>query len=72
MFAVRINAIFLMKNPCILVVINGVELMLDKFDKKISNRYKLIDYRETDYQKEIIYFSSTYFAQISIPVMMGM
>ena len=55
-----------------LVVINAVELMLDTFDQRISNRYKLIDYRETDFQKTIIHFSSAYFVQISIPVFLGM
>ena len=53
------------------MVIQGVELMLDRFDQDISNRYKLIDYRETDFQKTIIHFSSAYFIQISIPVMSG-
>ena len=53
------------------VVINAVELMLDSFDQKISDRYKLIDYRETDFQKTIVFFASAYFVQFTLPVFLG-
>jgi hypothetical protein len=53
------------------VVITAVELMLDAFDRKISDRYKMIDYREDDNQKTIIHFSSDYFTTVSIPIMLG-
>ena len=49
----------------------AVETMLEEADRKLSNRYKLIDYREDDHQKTIIFFSSTFFAEVSIPVMLG-
>ena len=52
-------------------MINAVELMLDSFDQKISDRYKLIDYRETDFQKTIVFFASAYFVQFTIPVFLG-
>lgn len=45
--------------------------MLDRFDRRISDRYKLIDYKEEDDQKEIIYFSNEFFAEISVPIMSG-
>ena len=53
------------------MVINAVELMLDTFDQKISDRYKLIDYRETDFQKTIVFFASAYFVQFTLPVFLG-
>ena len=52
-------------------MINAVELMLDSFDRRISDRYKLIDYREDDYQKEIVYFSNRFFFEFTIPVAVG-
>ena len=56
----------------ILVVIAAAELMLQRFDRKISDRYKLIGYKEDDFQKEIIYFSSSYFTNVTIPVLLAL
>ena len=50
------------------VVILAVEQMLGNFDQQISDRYKLIDYKEDDDEKQIIYFSSLYFAEVTLPV----
>ena len=50
------------------VVILAVEQMLGNFDQKISDRYKLIEYIRDDDEKEIIYFSSQYFAEVTLPV----
>ncbi len=54
-----------------LVVITAVELRLDAADRRISDRYKMIDYREEDHEKEIVHFSSDYFTTISVPTMVG-
>ena len=48
------------------MVILGVEAMLDRYDRRISDRYKLIDYREEDNQKQIVHLSN-YFVEVSIP-----
>jgi len=52
------------------VVILGVELMLDRYDRRISDRYKLIDYRETDNEKQIAGLTN-HFVSVSVPVMCG-
>ena len=52
-------------------MITAVELMLERFDRRISDRYKLIDYKEDDFQKEIVYFSSSYFAGTTVPIVLG-
>ena len=36
------------------MVIRAAELMLDRFDRRISDRYKMIDYREEDNLKRVI------------------
>merc|ERR1719400_2077414 len=54
------------------MVIAAAELMLQRFDRKISDRYKLIGYKEDDFQKEIIYFSSSYFTNVTIPVLLAL
>ena len=53
------------------MVVSAVELFLDKFDRRISDRYKLIGYKEDDFQKEIVYFSSDYFAHVTIPIVLS-
>ena len=42
------------------MVIRAVEMLLDKYDRKISDRYKMIDYQEQDNQKEIIQLSNKF------------
>ena len=54
------------------MVIAAAELMLQRFDRKISDRYKLIGYKEDDFQKEIVYFSSSYFTNVTIPVLVAL
>ena len=44
--------------------------MLDNYDRSISDRYKLIDYRESDYEAEVAGLTD-YFITVSIPVMCG-
>lgn len=53
------------------MLILAVEVMLDRFDQRISDRYKLIEFREEDNQAQII-LQANYFIQITIPVMLGM
>ena len=36
------------------MVIRAAELMLDRFDRRISDRYKMIDYREEDNLKQVV------------------
>ena len=52
------------------MVISAAELMLDRFDRRISDRYKLIDYREEDNQKNIVHLSN-YFLEVTLPVICG-
>ena len=65
-------SIYLIFFKIILVVIAAAELMLQSFDRKISDRYKLIGYKEDDFQKEIVYFSSSYFTNVTIPVLIAL
>ena len=44
--------------------------MLDRYDRKISDRYKMIDYQDQDNQKEIIVLSN-YFLNTTVPTIMG-
>lgn len=52
------------------VVITGVELMLDRFDQRISDRYKLIDFQEED-NKKLIESSTNWFLSMTVPVVCG-
>ena len=52
------------------MVILGVELMLDRYDRRISDRYKLIDFREEDAQKEVVSLAD-YFIEVTVPTMCG-
>ena len=54
----------------LIVVIRAVETMLDRYDRRISDRYKMIDYQEQDNQKEIIVLSN-YFLNTTVPTIMG-
>ena len=54
----------------LIVVIRAVEAMLDRYDRKISDRYKMIDYQEQDNQKEIIVLSN-YFLNTTVPTILG-
>merc|ERR1719510_1429042 len=53
------------------IVVGAVEKMLDRYDRRISDRYKMIEYQEQDNQKEIIVLSN-YFLNTTIPTMMGL
>ncbi len=53
-----------------LVIVLAVELMLDAYDRAISDRYKLIDYREADSSAEVAGLSDFFFS-VSIPCMLG-
>ena len=44
--------------------------MLDKYDRRISDRYKLIDFRAEDFKSNII-SDENYFLSITIPTMCG-
>ena len=44
--------------------------MLDRYDRKISDRYKMIDYQDQDNQKEIIVLSN-YFLNTTVPTILG-
>ena len=52
------------------VVITAVELMLDRYDRRISDRYKLIDYRERDNKREVVSLSN-YMLEVTLPVALG-
>ena len=52
------------------MVITAVELMLDRYDRRISDRYKLIDYRERDNKREVVSLSN-YMLEVTLPVALG-
>ena len=52
------------------VVIRAAELMLDRFDRRISDRYKMIDYREEDNAKKVDY-EDNWIIQVTLPVALG-
>ena len=52
------------------VVIAGVQLMLEWYDTSISDRYKLIDFKDSDNMKEVV-MPINYFTSITIPVLIG-
>ncbi len=49
------------------MIITAAEMMLDRFDRMISDRYKMIDYREEDNQKQVV-GSGNYLLQVTLPV----
>lgn len=49
------------------MVISAVELMLGTYDRIISDRYKLIDYREADNQKSIVQLDD-FLITVTVPV----
>lgn len=52
------------------VIVLAVELMLDSADRAISDRYKLIDYKEQDNENEVSGLTD-YFLTVSLPVIMS-
>ena len=54
----------------IAVVIRAAELMLDRFDRRISDRYKMIDYREEDNAKRVV-DDKDWMIQMTLPVALG-
>ena len=52
------------------VVIRAAELMLDRFDRRISDRYKMIDYREEDNAKKVV-DENDWIIQVTLPVALG-
>lgn len=44
--------------------------MLDRYDRRISDRYKLIDYRERDNKREIVSLNN-YMLEVTLPVALG-
>ena len=54
----------------IAVVIRAAELMLDRFDRRISDRYKMIDYREEDNAKRVV-DDNDWMIQMTLPVALG-
>ena len=56
--------------PFVAVVIRAAELMLDRFDRRISDRYKMIDYREEDNAKKVV-DENDWIIQVTLPVALG-
>ena len=54
----------------IAVVIRAAELMLDRFDRRISDRYKMIDYRQEDKAKKIV-DDENWIITVTLPVALG-
>ncbi len=48
----------------------GVELILNFYDSKISDRYKLISFRDSDNMAEVV-MPVNYFTSVTIPVLVG-
>ena len=48
----------------------GVELMLNWYDSEISDRYKLINFHDSDNMKEVV-MPVNYFTSVTIPVLIG-
>ena len=44
--------------------------MLDRFDRRISDRYKMIDYREEDNAKKVV-DENDWIIQVTLPVALG-
>jgi hypothetical protein len=53
-----------------LVIIMAAEMMLDKFDRRISDRFKMIDYREEDNQKKIV-SRNNFLIGVTLPVVIS-
>jgi hypothetical protein len=51
-------------------VITGVQLMLNWYDTQISDRFKLINFHDTDNMKEVV-MPINYFTNVTIPVAIG-
>eukprot|EP00095_Tigriopus_kingsejongensis_P008505 maker-scaffold181_size278858-snap-gene-0.13 protein:Tk08505 transcript:maker-scaffold181_size278858-snap-gene-0.13-mRNA-1 annotation:"von willebrand factor type egf and pentraxin domain-containing protein 1-like" len=52
------------------MVIGAVGKMLDRFDRRISDRYKLIQFRETDNDREINQLSN-FLMEVTLPVVLS-
>ena len=53
------------------VVITAVEMMLDKFDRRISDRFKIIDYKEEDNAK-LVSALPNHITNVALPVALGL
>ena len=52
------------------VIITAVEMMLDKFDRKISDRYKIIGYKDDDNAK-LVSSLPNHISNVAVPVALG-
>lgn len=52
------------------VVISGVLMKLNWYDSTLSDRYKLIEYRDSDNMAKVVE-PINYFTNVSIPVFIG-
>ena len=52
------------------MVIRAAELMLDRFDRRISDRYKMIDYRGEDNAKKVVE-EQNWVIVVTLPVALG-
>jgi hypothetical protein len=52
------------------VVIRGVQMKLNWYDSTLSDRFKLIEYRDTDNMAKVVQ-PINYFTNVSIPVFVG-
>ncbi|XP_059084326.1 uncharacterized protein LOC131881466 isoform X1 [Tigriopus californicus] len=53
------------------MVVTAVEKMLDRFDRRISDRFKLIQFREIDNEREIVQLSD-YVLEVTLPVVLSL
>lgn len=53
------------------MVVTAVEKMLDRFDRRISDRFKLIEFREIDNEREIVQLSN-YVLEVTLPVVLSL
>ena len=52
------------------VITTAVEQMLDKFDRQLADRYKLITYRDADNAK-LVSVLPNHFMGVSVPTILG-
>ena len=52
------------------VIVTAVEIMLDKFDRKISDRFKIIGYKDDDNAK-LVSSLPNHISNVAVPVALG-
>ena len=52
------------------VIVTAVEMMLDKFDRRISDRFKIIGYKDDDNAK-LVSALPDHIANVALPVTIG-